>query len=170
MRFTSNEVRSLVDMEVLNKVSDELKKHHLTLATAESCTGGLLAHLLTNITGSSEYFERGVISYSNKSKIELLGVPEKLLTNFGAVSEQIARAMAEGIRKRAKVDLGVSTTGIAGPTGGTKDKPVGLVYAGIATRNDVMVKRFLFSGDRLQNKEQACDAALSFLLETLMNR
>jgi PncC family amidohydrolase len=170
MRFTSNEVRSLVDMEVLNKVSDELKKHHLTLATAESCTGGLLAHLLTNISGSSEYFERGVISYSNRSKIELLGVPEKLLTNFGAVSEQVARAMAEGIRKRAKVDLGVSTTGVAGPTGGTKDKPVGLVYAGIATHNDVVVKRFLFSGDRLQNKEQACDAALSFLLETLMNR
>lgn len=170
MRFTSNEVPSLVDMEVLNKVSDELKKHHLTLATAESCTGGLLAHLLTNVSGSSEYFERGVISYSNKSKIELLGVPKKLLTKYGAVSEQVARAMAEGIRTHAGVDIGVSTTGIAGPTGGMKDKPVGLIYVGIATHDDVVVKRFLFSGNRLQNKDQACDAALSLLFETIMNR
>jgi nicotinamide-nucleotide amidase len=170
MRFTSNEVRSLVDMEVLNKVSDELKKKHLTLATAESCTGGLLAHLLTNISGSSEYFDRGIISYSNESKTELLDVPENLLKKYGAVSEQVAAAMAEGIRTHAGVDIGVSTTGIAGPTGGTKDKPVGLVYIGIATRESVVVKRFLFSGDRPQNKEQACDAALTFLLETLVNR
>lgn len=170
MIFTSNEVPSLVDMEVLNKVSDELKKHHLTLATAESCTGGLLAHLLTNISGSSEYFDRGVISYSNKSKIELLGVPEKLLTKYGAVSEEVARTMAEGIRTHAGVDIGVSTTGIAGPTGGTNDKPVGLVYVGIAMHDGVVVKRFLFSGDRLQNKEQACNAALSLLLEVLMKR
>jgi len=170
MRFTSNEVRSLVDMEVLNKVSDELKKKHLTLATAESCTGGLLAHLLTNISGSSEYFNRGVISYSNESKTELLDVPENLLKKYGAVSEQVAAAMAEGIRTRAGVDIGVSTTGIAGPTGGTKNKPVGLVYVGITTRDDVVVKRFLFSGNRLQNKKQACDAALSLLLEMFVNR
>ena len=170
MRFTSNEVRSLVDMEVLNKVSDELKKQHLTIATVESCTGGLLAHLLTNISGSSEYFDRGIISYSNTSKTQFIGVPEKLLKKYGAVSEEVAHAMAEGIRIRAGVDIGVSTTGIAGPTGGTKDKPVGLVYIGIATRNAVVVKRFLFSGDRLKNKEEACDAALSLLLEMLMNR
>jgi len=157
-------------MKLLNKVSDELKKHHVTIATAESCTGGLIAHMLTNISGSSEYFDRGVISYSNVSKIELLGVSEKILTGFGAVSEQVARAMAEGIRKRARVDIGVSTTGIAGPTGGTKEKPVGLVYVGIATRNDVLVKRFVFSGDRLQNKELACDAALSLVLEAITNR
>lgn len=156
--------------ELLNKVSDVLKKQHLTLATAESCTGGLFAHLLTNVSGSSEYFDRGIISYSNRSKIELLGVPEKLLTTYGAVSEQVARAMAEGIRTRAGVDIGVSTTGIAGPNGGTKDKPVGLVFIGVATHDDVIVKRFLFLGERLQNKEQACIAALSFLLETLMNR
>jgi nicotinamide-nucleotide amidase len=157
-------------MKLLNKVSDELKKHHVTIATAESCTGGLIAHMLTNISGSSEYFDRGVISYSNVSKIELLGVSEKILTGFGAVNEQVARAMAEGIRKRARVDIGVSTTGIAGPTGGTKEKPVGLVYVGIATRNDVLVKRFVFSGDRLQNKELACDAALSLVLEAITNR
>jgi PncC family amidohydrolase len=159
----------MTNSELLNKVSDELKKQHLKLATAESCTGGLLAHLLTNISGSSEYFDRGVISYSNRSKVELLGVPEKILTKYGAVSAQTAHAMAEGVRSHADVDIGVSTTGIAGPTGGTKDKPVGLVYIGIARCDDVVVKQFLFSGDRLHNKEKACDAALSLLLETIMN-
>jgi len=160
----------MINSELLNKVSYELKKQHLTIATAESCTGGLFAHLLTNISGSSEYFDRGVISYSNTSKTQLVDVPENLLKKYGAVSEEVAHAMAEGIRTRAGVDIGVSTTGIAGPTGGTKDKPVGLVYIGVATRNAVVVKRFLFSGDRLQNKEQACDAALSLLLEMLVNR
>ena len=160
----------MTNFELLNKLSNELKKHRMTIATAESCTGGLLAHLLTNISGSSEYFDRGVISYSNRSKIELLNVPEKILAKYGAVSEQVARAMAKGIRTSAGVNIGVSTTGIAGPTGGTNDKPVGLVYVGIATQDDVVVKRFLFSGDRLQNKKQACDAALSLLLETFMNR
>jgi nicotinamide-nucleotide amidase len=161
---------SLVDINVLNKVSDELKKQHLSIATAESCTGGLLAHFLTNISGSSEFFDRGVVSYSNNSKTQLLGVPEHLLKRHGAVSEQVAQAMAEGIRTRAGVDIGVSTTGIAGPTGGTKDKPVGLVYIGLSTRSEVNARRFLFIGNRLQNKEQACDAALSLILDTLMNR
>ena len=161
---------SLVDIKVLNKVSDELRKRHLTIATAESCTGGLLAHVLTNIAGSSEYFDRGVVSYSNSSKTDLLGVPMQLITTYGAVSEQVAHAMAEGIRTRAGVDIGLSTTGIAGPTGGTKDKPVGLVYIGISTQASVTVKRFLFTGDRIQNKEQACEAALLLILDVLLNR
>jgi len=161
---------SLVDMEVLNKVSDGLKRQHLTIATAESCTGGLLAHELTNISGSSEYFDRGVISYSNTSKTQLLGVPETYLKKYGAVSEQVAQAMAEGIRTRAGVDIGVSATGIAGPTGATTNKPVGLVYIGIATGTSVIVKRFLFSGDRLSIKEQACEAALELLLEIVVKR
>jgi nicotinamide-nucleotide amidase len=162
-------VYSLVDTNLLNKVSDELKKRRLTIATAESCTGGLLTHFLTNISGSSEYFNRGVISYSNRSKMELLGVPEKILKEYGAVSEQTAHAMAKAIREHAQVDIGLSTTGIAGPTGGTKEKPIGLVYIGIATKKTVSVKRFLFSGDRLQNKEHACDAALKCLHEILLN-
>jgi len=161
---------ALVDIKVLNKVSDELKKQHLTIATAESCTGGLLAHQLTNVSGSSAYFDRGVVSYTNTSKTELLDVPKTLLKTYGAVSEQVAQAMAEGIRTRANVDIGASTTGIAGPTGGTKDKPVGLVYIGVATSRRVVVKRFLFSGDRLTVKDQACEAALQVLLETLTNR
>jgi PncC family amidohydrolase len=157
----------LVDIKLLKKVSDELKKYQVTVATAESCTGGLLAHTLTNVSGSSEYFDRGTITYSNKAKHDILGVPEEVLKKHGAVSIQVAEAMAQGIRKRASVDYGLATTGIAGPTGGTKDKPVGLVYIAIATKDRIIVKRFLFSGDRLANKESTCTAALELLLEML---
>jgi PncC family amidohydrolase len=160
-------VSSLVDTNLLNKVSDILKKQHRTIATAESCTGGFIAHTLTNISGSSEYFDRGVISYSNTAKKELLGVPENILQRYGAVSTQTAQAMAQGIRTHARADIGLATTGIAGPTGGTKNKPVGLVYIAVATEKKVIVKRFLFSGNRLQNKKHTCTAALSLLLETL---
>ena len=155
------------DEHILKNVSDHLKRKNLTVATAESCTGGLLAHLLTNISGSSEYFDRGVITYSNKSKIELLGVPQKTITEYGAVSKQTARAMAVDIRKQANVDIGISTTGIAGPTGGTEEKPVGLVYIGIAIVKNVDVQRFVFSKDRLQNKEKTCYKALELLLKNI---
>lgn len=155
------------DERILKNVSDQLRKNNLTVATAESCTGGLLAHLLTNISGSSEYFERGVITYSNKSKMELLGVPQETIKEYGAVSKQTAKAMAIGIKEQANVDIGISTTGITGPTGGTKEKPVGLVYIGIATSRKTEVKRFLFSKDRLQNKEKTCYKTLEFLLETI---
>jgi PncC family amidohydrolase len=157
----------LVDIKLVNKVSDELKKQKVTIATAESCTGGLLAHTLTNISGSSEYFDRGVVSYSNKSKQDLLGVPNQLLAQYGAVSKEVAESMASGIRQRAMVQYGIATTGIAGPTGGTKEKPVGLVFIAIATKDQVYVKDFLFSGTRLANKENAVAAALDFLLEIL---
>jgi PncC family amidohydrolase len=163
-------VCSLVDIKLINKVSDELKKHHVTIATAESCTGGLLAHTLTNISGSSEYFDCGVISYSNKAKKQLLGVPEQLLKNYGAVSKEVAVAMAKAIQQRAQVNYGLSTTGIAGPTGGSKDKPVGLVYIAISTKDTVVVKQFLFSGDRITNKESTCTAALELLLKTLSQK
>jgi PncC family amidohydrolase len=163
-------VCSLVDIKLINKVSDELKKNHVTIATAESCTGGLLAHCLTNISGSSEYFDCGVISYSNKAKKQLLGVPEQLLKNYGAVSKEVAATMAKGIQQRAQVNYGLATTGIAGPTGGSKDKPVGLVYIALSTKDTVVVKQFLFSGDRLTNKESTCTAALELLLKTLSQK
>ena len=161
---------SLVDIKLVNKVSDELKKHHVTIATAESCTGGLLAHMLTNVSGSSDYFDRGVICYSNTAKMELLGITEQLLKNYGAVSKQVAEAMAKAIQQHAQVDIGIATTGIAGPTGGTKDKPVGLVFIGVSTKDTVVVKEFLFSGDRLANKDSTCTAALELLLETISQK
>jgi PncC family amidohydrolase len=160
----------LVDIKLVNKVSDELKKQKVTIATAESCTGGLLAHTLTNISGSSEYFDRGVVSYSNKSKQDLLGVPNQLITQYGAVSKEVAENMANGIRQTAMVQYAIATTGIAGPTGGTKEKPVGLVYIAIATKDRVYVKDFLFSGNRLTNKENTVTAALEFLLKILTQR
>jgi PncC family amidohydrolase len=160
----------LVDMKLVNKVSDELKKHHVTVATAESCTGGLLAHMLTNVSGSSEYFCCGVITYSNMAKMELLDVPEELLKKYGAVSKEVAAAMAKSIQQRALVDYGLATTGIAGPTGGTKDKPVGLVFISISTKDAVVVKQFLFTGDRLANKDSSCTAALELLLETISRK
>ncbi|MBN2600332.1 MAG: CinA family protein [Candidatus Thermoplasmatota archaeon] len=160
----------MVDITLVNKVSDELKKHQVTVATAESCTGGLLAHTLTNVSGSSKYFDRGMITYSNTAKMELLDVPENLLKKHGAVSSEVAVAMAQGIQQRASVDYGLATTGIAGPTGGTKKKPVGLIYIAIATTDTVVVKRLRFSGDRLSNKENACTAVLELLLELLSRK
>ena len=157
----------MIDEKLLDNVSFKLKKQGMTIATAESCTGGLIAHALTNISGSSDYFDRGVVSYTNKSKIELLGVPEVLIKKHGAVSEEVAKAMADGIRKKSKVDIGLATTGIAGPTGGTKDKPVGLVYIAVSNSDRTLVKKFQFTGNRLENKESTCNAALVMLLDSL---
>ena len=157
----------MIDEKLLNNVSQQLKKRNLTIATAESCTGGLIAHTLTNVSGSSDYFDRGVVSYSNRAKMELLGVPDSTIKKYGAVSEQVALAMADGMRVKSGVDIGLATTGIAGPMGGNNEKPVGLVYVAISTSNKTEVKKFLFSGSRLQNKESTCNAALDMLLDYL---
>jgi nicotinamide-nucleotide amidase len=159
----------LIDENLLNKVFTLLKKHKLTVATAESCTGGLIAHALTNISGSSEYFDRGIISYSNKSKMELLDVAKDLLIKHGTVSSKVAKEMANNIRTKSEVDIGIATTGIAGPTGGTKEKPVGLIYIAVSTKEDTKVERLLFSGDRIQNKENTCNAALKMLRDVIEN-
>jgi len=153
--------------EILEKISLILKDKKLTVASAESCSGGLIANTLTNISGSSEYFDRGVVTYTNNSKIELLNIPEEILNKYGAVSEQVAKAMAEAIRKKSNVDMGISTTGIAGPTGGTKEKPVGLVYIALSTKDETFIKKFQFSGTRLENKESTCNAALQMLYDYL---
>ncbi|MBI5695239.1 MAG: nicotinamide-nucleotide amidohydrolase family protein [Nitrospirae bacterium] len=139
-----------------------------TIATAESCTGGLLAKRLTDVPGSSAYMDRGVVTYSNLAKQELLGVPEHILASHGAVSKETAQAMAEGIRWNAKSVVGVSITGIAGPTGGTPTKPVGLVYIGLATPGGVTVKGFTFPGDRdavrFATSQKALDLVRRYLI------
>lgn len=157
----------MTDKELLKKVSTLLKKQKITVATAESCTGGLIAHTLTNVSGSSNYFDRGIISYSNTAKMELLDVPEELFRKHGAVSKLVAKAMAEGVRIKSNVDIGIATTGVAGPTGGTKEKPVGLVYIAVSTSDKTEVKKFQFLGDRLQNKESTCIEALQMILNIL---
>ena len=144
-----------------------LKSHNLTIATAESCTGGLIANRITNIPGCSKYFERGVISYSNRSKTELLEIPIKTLEQFGAVSSETARAMAIGIRRIAKTDLGLAVTGIAGPSGGTPEKPVGLVYIALALEDKVEAHDFRFSGSRIEIKHQTTYASLGVVVEYL---
>jgi PncC family amidohydrolase len=140
---------------------------HLTLATAESCTGGLIGHLLTSVPGSSEYYVGGVIAYSNRLKHELLGVPEDILRTVGAVSPECAAAMARGARERLGTAYAVATTGIAGPAGGTPTKPVGLVYVACAGPFGVSVEEHRFAGDRWENIEQAAEVALRLLLRVV---
>ncbi len=140
-----------------------LAQREETLAVAESCTGGLICDRLTDISGSSRYFERGVISYSNQAKLELLGVPPETIREHGAVSPQTAIAMAEGIREISDTDYGLSVTGIAGPTGGSREKPVGLCFIGFAHRGGSSYQRYLFAGPRRLNKERAAQAALNMV-------
>ena len=144
-----------------------LLERGLTVSVAESCTGGLLGNRLTNIAGSSRYIERGVIVYSNRAKEELLGVPEHLLRAHGAVSEPVARAMAEGVCRISGSPCGLAVTGIAGPDGGSADKPVGTVYIGCATPDGIEVRRCRFHGDRVSIKWQSSQTALDMLRRRL---
>ena len=137
------------------------------LALAESCTGGLMAHRITNVAGSSDYYLGGVNSYSNDLKMALLGVPESILAEHGAVSPETARAMAAGIRRATGAEVGLSATGIAGPGGGTAEKPVGLVYLGVDLPGYNQVERRIFPLDRIGNKESAAQAGLTLLWQAL---
>jgi nicotinamide-nucleotide amidase len=137
----------------------------LTVAVAESCTGGLVADAITDIAGSSGYFLGAVVSYSDAAKVALLDVPAEVLAAHGAVSAQVARAMAEGARARFGAAIAASVTGIAGPDGGTEAKPVGLTYVGVADADGVDVRRFLWTGDRAANKQTSAEAVLSLILE-----
>jgi PncC family amidohydrolase len=137
----------------------------VTVATAESCTGGLVAHLITEVPGSSAYLRGGIVAYADAVKQTALGVGKDLLDAHGAVSAQVALAMAEGVRRALGADLGVAVTGIAGPDGGTDAKPVGLVYVAIAGLGTSDVRRYLWSGDRSANKRSSAEAALLMLLE-----
>lgn len=140
-----------------------LLERKLTISVAESCTGGLVSHRLTNVPGSSGYYMQGAVTYSNDAKHEVLGVPYETLQRYGAVSYQTAAAMAEGVRRWAKTDLGVGITGIAGPGGGTATKPVGLVYAAISGPKGTKTQKFHFSGDRLQVKERTSSYVLNMI-------
>ena len=152
------------DWETLeDAVGRLLIERGLTLATAESCTGGLLGNRITNVAGSSEYYLGGIVSYSDAAKMNLLGVSQETLKEFGAVSEETAQEMAAGARRVLQSDVGVSITGIAGPTGGTEDKPVGLVYIAVDVAGDVAVRKFVFSEDRRYNKELSAQAALNLV-------
>jgi len=152
------------DLISLEEVAGHLlNTAHKKVAVAESCTGGLLAERFTHVAGSSAYFERGIVVYSNRAKTELLGVPPELIDANGAVSENVAKAMAEGIRDRAGVDFGISITGIAGPDGGSAEKPVGTVFVGLADAGESTVKRYNFPGNRSRIRFSSSQAALNLL-------
>ncbi len=149
-------------------ISLKLSVKGFTLATAESCTGGLIAERLTEISGSSKFFMEGVVTYSNEAKIRTLGVKRKLIEKHGAVSAEVAEAMAVGVKKRAGTDFGISVTGIAGPTGGTDEKPVGLVYIALADDIHVEHRRLRLPGDRHLIRWRASQAALELLRRRLL--
>jgi len=146
------------------EIGAALQSRHLTLAVAESCTGGRIASQITAVPGASRYFESAYITYSNSAKIRLLSVPKALIEKKGAVSSEVAHAMAEGVRKHAGADLGLSVTGIAGPGGGSRNKPVGLVYIALSDEHGTQTTQFLFSGNRNTIQRKASDAALKTLL------
>jgi nicotinamide-nucleotide amidase len=157
------------DRELEDTVGDLLRKGKLTISIAESCTGGLIADRITNISGSSDYFERGIITYSNRSKTDELGVSSELISQHGAVSREVAEAMASGIRSKSNTDIGLSTTGIAGPTGGTAEKPNGLVWIGYSDKEGTFALQFNFGGERRIVKERAAQAALELMRRKILN-
>lgn len=158
--------------EVLNdslevSVYELLKKYQYSLTTAESCTGGLIAATLINVSGISAYFQEGYITYSNDAKVKLLGVDRNVIDTFGVVSSETAFAMAKCASEKANTNIALSVTGVAGPDGGTKDCPVGTVYIGCCLNGDVTVEHHVFSGDRQEVRQAAVQQALKILIERI---
>ncbi len=158
-------------IEFENNLEDEaiklLIQNDMTISTAESCTGGLLSATLINYPGASKMFKEGCITYSNEAKIDRLKVKKETLDKYGAVSEQVAKEMAIGIASNFNTNVAISTTGIAGPSGGSKEKPVGLVYIAIYINNDITVKKYIFNGNRQKIRIDTVENALKDLIERL---
>lgn len=161
-------IYSFNDEPIEKTVGLMLKRRKLTLSAAESCTGGLVASKITDVSGSSDYFIEGAVTYSNESKIKITGVKRVTLKRYGAVSKQTAIEMAKGIRKVSGSDIGISTTGIAGPAGAAKNKPVGLVWIGYSDKHSSFAKEFIFTKDRLRNKEIMSKMALEIVRRKLL--
>ena len=157
-------------MKLEKAIGDRLREKGWTLAIAESCTGGLICDRITNISGSSDYFEGGMVTYSNESKAEHLGIPLDYIKRHGAVSPQVARNMAQGVRRAFHTTFGLSTTGVAGPTGGTKRSPIGRVFIGLAKGRRTWVRKLDLKGNRREIKEKAAEKSLEFLYEILAEK
>jgi nicotinamide-nucleotide amidase len=156
-------------MGLEKRIGNHLRQKGWTLSIAESCTGGLICDRITDVSGSSDYFMGGMVTYSNESKAVHLGVPLNYIKRHGAVSSQVAKRMAQGVRKAFHTTFGLSTTGVAGPTGGTKRSPVGRVFIGISDGKRTWVKKLDLKGSRREIKEKATDEALQFLNEKLIS-
>ena len=157
------------NLKLEKNIAEILKEHSLVISVAESCTGGLLSSRLTDISGSSEYIRANFVTYSNESKMTLLDVKDETLRIYGAVSEQCAREMSEGLYRKTKADIAISTTGLAGPTGATETKPIGLMYVGITNRYKSVVQQFKLNPkfDRIRMKQEFTQCALQMLLDSL---
>ena len=153
--------------EIAKEIGNLLKSKGMTLGAVESATGGLISHLITNVSGCSDYYKGSITSYSNEIKTDLVGVKADSLKRYGAVSAAVAEQMAEGGRRLLKVDICVADTGIAGPTGATPEKPVGLFYIGLAASSGTSSRKYLFSGTREENKLQAAIKALEIIRDHL---
>jgi len=151
------------------EVGNLLRQKGLTLGVVESATGGLISHWITNVPGSSDYYQGSITAYSNETKIKVIGVKEETLNEYGAVSHQVAEEMAQGGRKTLTADICLADTGIAGPSGATREKPVGLFYIGLSNPSGTFSRKHVFPGNREQNKRDAAEAALSWLKEYLIS-
>lgn len=154
-------------MRIARQVAEQLTNRRLTIATAESCTGGMIASELVNIPGISEFFSEGYVTYSDDAKVKNLGVRTETLRKYSVYSAECAREMAYGAAKRSCSDIGVATTGIAGPDGGSEEQPVGLVYIAVAYHGAITTRKFIFSGDRYQIRYAACKQAFRLILDVL---
>ena len=152
-------------LKSVQAVADRLLKHRQKVCTAESCTGGLIAKTFTDLAGSSEWFERGFVTYSNAAKNDMLAVPASLIEDYGAVSEAVATAMASGALRHSKADYSIAVTGVAGPGGGSDDKPVGTVWIAVASAEQMVARRYQFDGDRQAVRVATMQTALELLLD-----
>ncbi|MFX0154943.1 MAG: CinA family protein [Candidatus Hodarchaeota archaeon] len=149
----------------IEKLINDFSEVNLKISIAESCTGGFISHMFTNISGASKVFERGIVCYSNQAKIDLLNVDPGTIEKFGAVSENVVKDLANNIRFLSNVDIGIGISGIAGPTGGTPEKPVGLVFIGISTKKETSILKYNFKTDRIKFKEKVLEKIIQFLEE-----
>ena len=154
-------------IQLVTRVASELREKQLKVCTAESCTGGLIAKSFTDLAGSSDWFERGFVTYSNLSKSEMIDVPGSVIEKYGAVSEAVANAMASGALKHSAADVSVAVTGVAGPDGGSVEKPVGTVWIAVASEKQLIAKKFLFDGDRDAIRIATMRRAIEMLLQLL---
>ena len=157
-------------MELLERISKLIKNFsdmNIKIAVAESCTGGYVSNMFTNISGASNVFERGIVCYSNQSKIDLLNVDPKIIEKYGAVSKSVVRQLSYNVRLLSNVNIGIGISGIAGPTGGTLEKPVGLVFIGISTEKETNIKKYNFETDRINFKKKVMEKTIQILEELL---
>jgi PncC family amidohydrolase len=147
----------------IEKIIKNFSEKNIRIAVAESCTGGYISNMFTNISGASNVFERGIVCYSNRAKIDLLNVDPKLIEDCGAVSEEVVRELANNIRLQSKVDIGIGISGIAGPTGGTPEKPVGLVFIGFSNKKGTIVDKYNFKADRITFKKKVLEKILQYI-------